>query len=209
MEKELFIRPFTLDNKASGESLNLSVFKGTISFAVFTKGGGKPPIKINVTPYLYEVLKSAFNKIRKAAPETKIPVKKEKFNPETKQWALEWVLTFSKDAEMLYHVTLTNCLDGNRTFDFVFRGTGGISIGSDPMSNADKSAFAFETMIEWFERTMLAVIWTDEKYDPNRHGGNGGGNYNGGNSFRGGNSYGGNNGGNGGGSGNSDDDIPF
>lgn len=183
MEKELYIRPYTLDNRASGESFNANVFRGTISFAAFSKGGGKPVFSCRLTPFLYQVMLSAFNKIRKASPETKISVKKEKFVKENtdKPWQLEWVVTFSKDAEMVYHIILTDCANGNRSFDFAFRGTGGISIGSEPMPNGDKSAFAFEAFVKWLENAMLTSTWTDEKFDPKaarggygNNGGNGG-----------------------------------
>jgi len=208
MEKELYIRPYTLDNRASGESFNASVFRGMISFAAFAKGGGRPAFKCNLTPFLYQVFLSAFNKIRKASPETKISIKKEKFVKENteKPWQLEWVATFSKDAEMMYHIILTDCQNGNRSFDFAFRGTGGISIGSEPMPNADKSAFAFEAFAKWLENAMLTATWTDEKFDPKAarggYGNNGGasGGYN-----KGSNS-------NGGASSNSagdDEDLPF
>ena len=175
---DVYIREFKLENRQTGESVVFKPFGGNIGVTVFGKERGQMPFKANLSDYLLVGLNKVIETIKKAPPGHKIPIKKEKWDNETKTASIDWMITLSKDDKMVYHLILTNVADGGRQFDFVFRGQFGISIGSEPATDADKSALALEEFQLWLKNAALTKVFTDEKYDPNRQGGgNRGGGY--------------------------------
>lgn len=181
-ECQPYIRPLSIDNRQSGESLSFRVFRGNVQLSVFGKERGTPPFSASLNDTMYNMLRKLIKKIKDSAPDTKIPMKKEKFDPNTKQWTLEWVIALQKDSKMCYHIVLTNCKN-NASFDFLLKGVGGISIGAEPLSDAGKSGIQLDVVEQWLERSYMLAAWSDEKFDPSKaRGGNGGGgNNNGGN----------------------------
>lgn len=188
LKDELYYRPFNVANKAEGSSIVFQVFRGNIGIAVFGKGGGKPVFNLSLNPFKYIMFKTLLKKIKEASPETKIPLKNEIFDTATKQYKLQSVLTLQKDAKQCYHILITNCIT-NVSFDFVLRGTSGVSIGADPMSEAARSAVHLEVLVDWLDNAHRNAFFSDEKFVPN--GGGHGGNYQGGGNSNGGASSGG------------------
>ncbi len=174
-EFQPYIRPLTIENRQAGESLSFRVFRGNIQISVFGKERGTPPFSAALNDTMYNMLKKLIKKVRESAPDTKVPMKREKFDPNTKQWALEWVIALQKDSKMCYHLVLTNCKN-NASFDFLLKGQGGISIGADPLSDAGKSGIQLDVVEQWLDRAYMIAPWFDEKFDPSKaRGGNGGG----------------------------------
>lgn len=168
-----YVRPFTIENRQSGEKLSFSIWRGGIQIAVYGKERGMPPFSTALTDVTYNMLRKVLKKVKESAPDTKIPFKKEKFDANTKQWALEWVISVQKDSKMCYHFIITNCKN-NANFDFLFKGVGGVSIGADPLSESGKSGIQLDALEQWLERAYFLAPWFDEKFDPNGQGGRGG-----------------------------------
>jgi len=180
-EDRPYFRPLSIQNRQSGETLSIKPFRGNIHITVFTKSGGKPPFSASMDDFTYNMFRKLIKKVRESAPDTKIPIKAERFDPNTKQFVLDWVITLQKDSKMCYHLILTNCRN-NMSFDFLLKGKSGVSIGADPMSEAGKSGVQLDVVEQWLDRTYAMLPWCDEKFDPNNRGGNGGGNAGGGSS---------------------------
>lgn len=190
MGLDIYIREFKLENRQSGETVSFKPYGGNIGVTVFGKERGQMPFKANLSNYTLKMLEKMIEAVRKGSPGHKVVLKKERWNPETKQASIDWMITLSKDDKMVYHLILTNVADGGRQFDFVFRGQFGISIGSDPMSDADKSSVHLDELEDWIQTAKIAKVFTDEKFDPNnRQGGNRGGNNNYQNHGNGGSGY--------------------
>lgn len=205
--------PYSIKTRQSGESLNFEVYKGNSNITVWAKNSKAPAIKIPINLNRRETILRLITMIKKASPDTKITMKHERFDEPNKAWKLEWMITLVKDQKMVYHIVITDCLNGGQTYDFVIRGPGGDNItmnGGETGSEADRSGDALSAMEQWLRGAIIGETLT---YEPrpmngNYKGGNGGGN-------RGGysNNGGGNNrasqGSNGGDDEAYDEDMPF
>lgn len=135
------------------ESLNFKVWGGSLRVNITKEKEFKPLFERPLPANKITIIKHLIEKVKKASPGAKFPMVCSMYNRETKQWATDYVLTFLKDDKNVYHIEIQ--WKGNK-FDCVLKGPGGVSFGSDPMSDADKSAIELETLLDWI--TYIAPV---------------------------------------------------
>ena len=135
------------------ENLNFRVWGGSLRVSIVKDKEFKAAFERPIPATKVTIIKHLIDKVKKASPGAKYPMVCSAYNRETKQWATDYVLTFLKDDKNIYHIEIQ--WKGNK-FDCVLKGPGGIAFGSDPMTDAEKSAIELETLLDWL--TYIAPI---------------------------------------------------
>lgn len=187
-------KDWTVRDYQAGKQLSFHLYNGNHVIQIRnTKDKSPRPmfsrtIKDRYLPFYYQVI----DRIMKSSPETKISIKDSDLDASVKPPVnkLMMVVTFEKDGRGVYKIHVSDVLT-NQTHSFVLKGTGLISVGNDPMSDAEKSAAELVYLREWLgvAKNIAPFTYLGPQI-PGRNG-NGGGNNRGG--------YGGGNGGYGGG----------
>ena len=138
---------------AGSESLVFRVWGGSLRIGVVKEKEFKPIFEKSLAPNKVTMLKSIITKIKHASPGAKFPLVCSTYAKETKSWSIEYVITFLKDDKNVYHIEIQ--WKGAK-YDCVLKGPGGVAYGSDPLSDADKSAIELETLYDWL--TTIAPI---------------------------------------------------
>ena len=158
-------------DRQAGQTLIFGLYDGKVYIRVRARGGDK-----NAQPLFLKKLEkpSLFRKTRKLAekiltcpPETKLPMKFTTYDMQSKQEKLLWVLVFEKDAKMCYRIHLTDAQNGGRTYSFALNGSRSVQIGSEPMSESDRSADMLQDFADWFKNVQMWYVATIKPYDPN------------------------------------------
>lgn len=152
------------------ESLNFKVWGGFLRVNITKEKEFKPLFERPLAANKVVILKHLIEKVKKASPGSKFPMVCSQYIRETKQWATEYVLTFLKDDKNIYHIEIQ--WKGNK-FDCVLKGPSGIAFGSDPMTDAEKSAIELETLLDWLTYIMpIQCLMTNRKreFDPSTNG---------------------------------------
>ncbi len=175
--KDLVFRSWSVSDRQN--TLQAQLWNGTIGFAVFPRDrsqGGRPLLKINLdqNDVGYIGLMSIIEKLKGSPLSTKIPMSRTEFNPQTKTRSNAWVITFEKDPDMIYKITLTDCKT-NTTFTFPITVSQSIVIGSDPVDKAKQSALGLAVFKNWLERAHDYAPMTAERGQFGGNRGQGGG----------------------------------
>lgn len=230
---DLKFQDYVLTDKGTGNMLMFSLYDGRITLRIRSREkGAKPFFFKRLDMYSLQFITRTIDKVMTGSPETKVPVKFSTFDKNSKQWRLEWVFTVEKDSKMCYRLHITD-VASNQTHVFGIVGPQSVSVGTDILSDGDRSAAKMHDLRLWFSQAQDWAPATVLPYDPSKQrkpgfgGGNGGGNWKGGGGGynrgnggggsgynNGGNNGGGNSYGNGGGNNSAasqsdDDNLPF
>ena len=203
---DIRIADWILKDRQTNNMFIMDAYNGAIQVKVRpVEKGAQMIIRRTITMEKAHVITKVIQKIMAASPETKIAIKFDTFDRQSKQRRLDWVLTFEKDAKMCYRIHITDAVAG-KTFVFGVRGPLDISVGTEPMSDSDRSAIKMHDLIAWID---CARMWAPAYTQPfnaqangqkkpwtgkggnnnwnkggynNNNGGNNGGGYGGGNS---------------------------
>lgn len=183
---DIRISDWVLKDRQTNNMFIMDAYNGVIQVKVRpAEKGAQVIIRRPITMEKTHIITKVIQKIMAASPETKIAIKFDTFDRQSKQRRLDWVLTFEKDAKMCYRIHITDAA-GGKTFVFGVRGPMDVSIGSDPMSDSDRSAIKMHDLISWIEcARMWAPAYTQPYNAQNaqkkpwagksNNGGNGGG----------------------------------
>lgn len=128
----------------------------------------RPMFSRRITKYGLIFVRKAIDKVVHASPETKLSVSfktYEKGQPGERTQGttkLDWVFVVEKDSKQCFKFHITD-VGSNQTWDFLVRGSGLVEVGSEPMSDSDRSQAAIKELQEWFE---IALIWAPTTYVP-------------------------------------------
>ncbi len=143
------------------ENFQMKVWGGSLRVNITKEKEFKPIFERALTPAKVTVVKKMIEKIKTSSPGTKLPIVFSEWDRVEKKSAIDFVLTFLKDDKNMYHVEMQ--WKGNK-YDCLLKGPFGISYGSDPMSEADKSAIELDTMLDWLNTVMpMQVILSNKK----------------------------------------------
>ena len=223
------VKDWSIRDYQANKSMTFHLYNGEVSVQIRDtanrqqqQGSNKPIFYRPLSSYKLEFLKRTIEKIISASPETQLPVKMSvrERPPQGERGAkpverLDWVFTVEKDAKMCIKFHITDVAN-NQTYNFLVRGSGLITVGTEPLSDADRSSAMIRDLLNWFNTAEFWAPATIVPFNPDKQrGGNyrrggGGGHGGGGYSNNGGGNQGGNNGGGNGGGGDSySDDLPF
>lgn len=171
---DLVFKNWSTSDKAN--TLNVRLFKGIIGFSVFPKervpGNNQPLASCNLDEKGegYEALIDVIEQVLKSPLGTKIPMSRTKFNPQTRQRTTSWVISFEKDQDMCYWITLTDC-EKNASFRFPITISQTFTYGSDPLTKAQRSATGMKMLLHWLKKADQYAPLTAEKAGPRGVGG--------------------------------------
>ena len=171
---DLVFKNWSVSDKTN--TLNVRLFRGVIGFSVFPKervpGNNQPLASCNLDEKGegYEALLDVIEQILKAPLGTKIPMSRTKFNPQTRQRTTTWVISFEKDQDMCYWITLTDC-EKNASFRFPITISQAFTYGNDPISKAQRSATGMRAFVRWLKKADQYAPMTAEKAGPRGAGG--------------------------------------
>ena len=173
---------WTADDRAAKRRLSFHLFNGRVSIYVRDTGaqfGAKPLFGRSFTWVQIRAIEKNIRKVMDAAPETKISLQGLKFDIQSKQSRVEWVVTIEKDSKQVIRIHCTDTAT-NRTEVVPVKGTKMIQIGNTPMSDGDASRLAIEELLSWIQvarNVAPLTVLPNDRNGGNRGGGSGGGSY--------------------------------
>lgn len=132
----------------------------------------KPVVSKSINTQVLTMILAQLNRLKSASPETNLPLVIQKFDRETKHWDTDWVFGLYKDNKMVYHIILQ--VKGSK-YDGVLKGPSGIAMGSEAMSDADKSNVALSALEFYLKHEVpiqLTLTSRKREFTPNNGGGN-------------------------------------
>ena len=159
--EELQPLPLTMYG-ANKEQIVFSCFYGGLQMSVFMPNVSKPK-SYKISPDLLTALKDELALIMKSQAGTKRYLSQSKYDVDQKKYLPSFALIFQKDDQQVYSMEIRS--PDTDPVITTFRASGGISIGSDPMSDAEKSSNKIKTIYEWFDKYVpILRILTKKKF---------------------------------------------
>lgn len=179
---DVHIADWVLRDRQTNNMFILDAYNGSIQVKVRpAEKGAQMLIRRTLSLEKAPIITKVIQKIMAGSPETKIPIKFDTFDKQSKQRRLDWVLTFEKDSKMCYRIHITDAVGGH-THVFAVKGPMDVSVGADVMSDSDRSAIKMHDLIRWIDCALMWAPAYTKPYDPTaakkpwpNKGGNGGG----------------------------------
>lgn len=174
MENNFDLQRLWQTTNEKGDSVSIGAYAGTISLAVFKKGGNKPEIKLNLQISYINQLKSNIKQAITANPGAKIPFVQLVYDPNTKTTGPGVQIIITKTDKKTFALEVSSPTVPVIKFDL--KGKGMYSNGSDPMSAEARSRAGLEEILFVLDR-QVAIAMMLSKYNlpkfPNRTGNTG------------------------------------
>ena len=162
---DLTYTPFVLMGQ-NDMKLTFKVSGGSTYIDVAKNGGRQQQSDVfrSISAIHREVILDVIQKIQDAGPETRMPIVISRFVKEERKFATDYILEFVKDSKMVYHI---NVIIKGATFEFTLNGPAGISIGSDPLSDAQRSTYTLRALKDWFKfKSVIQSVLSNKRRDP-------------------------------------------
>lgn len=150
-----------IKTSSGSENFQMRVWGGSLRVNITKEKEFKPIFERAISADKCTILKHVIKQVQKASPGSKFPIVFNGWDKNEKKSIVDFVITFLKDEKNCYHIEMQ--WKGNK-FDCLLKGPYGVSFGSDPMSDADKSAIELETMYDWLDNIApLQCVLTNRK----------------------------------------------
>lgn len=160
---DLTYTPFVLMGQ-NDVKLSFKVFGGSTFVDVKKGNSNQSEVWKSISAIHREVILDVIDKIQDASPETRMPIVIAAWNKQDRKFATDYILEFVKDSKMVYHI---NVIVKGATFEFALNGPNGISIGSDPLSEAQRSMYTLRALKDWIKvRSVLQSVLSNKRRDP-------------------------------------------
>lgn len=144
---------------AQNSALVMSAFAGTTSLALFerdnNKGNGgsnnRPLAKINLSPAVCISLADLLRKLLKSDVNTRLPFTTFNYVPEDRKYVTDTTYVFTKSDREVYGVEITN-KQITTPVKIALRTNSSFTSGSDPMTEAQRSALGVRELIYCLEK---------------------------------------------------------
>lgn len=130
---------FSLKSESKGETLSFGAYNGSKTLSVFRSNGQKGS-NLQVNNELYTILCDMVTEALKGAPNAAFPIRRFKFDMQTKKKVLDLVITVGKDGNGIYYIEFKDA--DNAPLKFPFLGSKYIEAGAD--GDGDRSFRAFK-----------------------------------------------------------------
>lgn len=164
------------------ESISIGAFRGKASLVVFRKGDRRPAVNIPLDRNSCYMLLMTLDQIKKAEPGTRLSFESSAFNRDTKKYEPNATIVIFKDDRRMYGMELSG-VGVTPPIKCLFKSPMSLSMGSDPMTDADRSAIGIGVFRTFLERELPLVALFSRFNNPKQ-------NFGGGNRSGGGNSGG-------------------
>jgi len=148
---ELTFAPYRVKASSGDVALSIRVFQGTPRFSVIDNATNKLVFDRPLTGDKWTIVVRTISKAVNLTPGTKTDLIFSTYNMTTKKVEHDWNFSLMKDERQGYAIAIAWA--GSRHV-FPLRGINNVSVGSDPMTDADRSALALETLINFVKSIM-------------------------------------------------------
>lgn len=140
---DLQMQNFTVRSTTGTDRLQFRVWGGSLRVSVIKEKDFKAIYELTIGMSKIPIIRKLIAQVAKSSPDSKYPAVFSTYDRDTKKWNTECVLSFIKDDKNMYRIEIQ--WKGNK-YEFILRGPSGISYGSDPMGEAERSAIELETL---------------------------------------------------------------
>ena len=131
---ECKLKDWSQQDRQSGRTLAFGLWNTKVSVQVFNSQDMKNKLfRRNLDDAEVIMIEKLINKVMGGAPETKQSIQFTKYDPQTKQRALEAVFEFGKDSKQVYHITVSDAAK-QQTYTFTLKARANMTVGNEPMS---------------------------------------------------------------------------
>jgi len=170
---ELTFSPFRLKASSGDVSLSVRVFQGTPRFSINDNTTNKLAFDRPLSGDKWTLVVRTLSKAPTLTPGNKSDLVFSVYNTTTKKIEHDWNFSIIKDERQCYSIAIAWA--GSRHI-FPMRGVNNVSVGSDPMSEADRSALSLETLINFIKTVVpiQSVLSNSKEYWKNMRNSQGG-----------------------------------
>ena len=159
--------------RSKDNTLSCTLNKGVISMSVFRNGGHGADarvlsIRFDPNNAAYLQMCDVVDFVKKAALGSRKSVSRREFDPNAKRYNDIWNITFEKDQEMCYKISLTDVKTG-ASATFTFKAPSGIASG-DENNKAEGSALGLRAFMSWMRTAYDNRFLSYEKFVPGQRG---------------------------------------
>lgn len=135
-------------------SVQLRIWGGAIRIGVYNPKEFKPFFERTITDAQMVLLIELLNNLKTMSPGTKQSIQVSKYNPETKQYDLDFIYCAGRDDKRLCHFGIM--WKDNRHV-YALKSVSGLAVGSDQMSDVDKSELGLKLLLKFLESPATSV----------------------------------------------------
>lgn len=145
------------------EEIRFVVWGGRFRINVTKNGEMRPIFEFICTGEKGTVIRKIVERVIKASPGTRYPIIFSTWDNNERKFKPSHALTFLKDDKNVYRVELKY---KGVTYESIIRGPSGISFGSEVMSEAEKSSFGIENLLDYITNVVrIQEILTNKKME--------------------------------------------
>ena len=157
---------YVLFSEGTDARLNIGSFRGR-SYATVFQAKNKQ-LSFMVDKELRYHFCKTLEMIKKASPETRIPIIISKFNPQIKKRETLVTIVFGKNEKQIIYIEINSPTSHN--FTFAFKASKNIAVGSTPMGDAESTQIAVDLFINYLRVQLpMSELLTSSDED-NRNG---------------------------------------
>lgn len=146
---------FSLKSESKGETMSFGAYNGSRTISIFRSNGQKGS-NLPVNGELYVLLCDIISDAAKGGPNAAFPIRRFKFDVQTKKRVLDLVITVGKDSNGIFYIEFKDI--DNAPIKFPFIGSKYLESGADGDSDRSFRAFkAFQIFVtrEWINSAHL------------------------------------------------------
>ena len=152
-----------LPTTTKNEEIRFVVWGGRFRINVTKNGELRPIFEFICTGDKNIVIRKTIERVLKSSPGTRYPIIFSVWDQNERKFKPSHALTFIKDDKNVYHIELKY---KGVTYESVVRGPNGISFGSEAMSDAERSNYGMEYLLDYVANTVRAQeILTNKKIE--------------------------------------------
>ena len=160
---QLSMSSVRLPTSTKNEEIRFVCWGGRFRINVTKTGDLKPIFEFICNGEKGIVVRRIIERIIKASPGTRYPIIFSSWDNNERKWKPSHALTFVKDDKNIYHVELKY---KGITYDATIKGPAGIAFGSEAMSEAEKSSFGIENLLDYVANTVrIQEVLTNKKME--------------------------------------------
>lgn len=136
---------YTLYGEGTDARLSISAFKGKTYIKIFQAKSRQISFLFD-KDLRYHVIKT-LETVKKAGPDTRIPIVISKFNIQIKQREVMVNIVIGKNEKQVIYIEIS--APGSQNFVFGFKSSKNIDVGSTPMGDAESSQVAVDVFLQY------------------------------------------------------------
>lgn len=153
-------------DKDRNTSLQIGVYRGRASMAVFSGQGGGPKVKLPLPRQHNILFRRLFEVIRKSGPDVKLTCPILEWDQTTKKMKTLATCTFGSDAANQPYIGIS--ADGIEPTKFPIRSD--IKWDTSQIPDINQASMAIDSFLAAMDSSVMAMTLSNFKFDPNRAG---------------------------------------